>query len=249
MNTNILNALQATVPSGNVSDKYRFISSGEFVKDVEASGFKLISAQGAKRGTGLGKHKLEFTMPGIPRVHGCEPRLVVVNAHDGSSSFRLMLGFFRFVCSNGLVVGKSISTERIVHVGYAREYVAQALENTIKKFPQTAEIVVKLANTQVTPEAMANFLNAVKELRPTAMPVDVTQLVRIARKEDCEMDAFTIFNRVQENLIQGQYQTSTVTKRGIEQRKARAISAVSENLRINRAIWDAAEAHLLPKAA
>lgn len=29
------------------------------------------------------------------------PEIILVNSHDGSSSYQLLSGFFRFVCSNG----------------------------------------------------------------------------------------------------------------------------------------------------
>lgn len=47
-------------------------------------------------------------------------RLECFNSIDGSTRFRALMGWFRFVCSNGLVIGVTRSDVRYRHVGYLR---------------------------------------------------------------------------------------------------------------------------------
>lgn len=49
--------------------------------------------------------------------HPMALRLECVNSVDGSTRFRALMGWFRFVCSNGLIVGVTSSDIRRRHVG------------------------------------------------------------------------------------------------------------------------------------
>jgi len=44
-------------------------------------------------------------------------RLEFINSVDGSCRFRALMGWFRFVCSNGLVLGVTRSDVRRIHIG------------------------------------------------------------------------------------------------------------------------------------
>ena len=35
--------------------------------------------------------------------------IVLLNSHDGTSSYQMLAGMFRFVCSNGLVCGDTVA--------------------------------------------------------------------------------------------------------------------------------------------
>ncbi len=52
--------------------------------------------------------------------HAMALRFECVNSVDGSTRFRAMLGWFRFVCSNGLVIGVTYSDVRKRHSGDIR---------------------------------------------------------------------------------------------------------------------------------
>lgn len=49
--------------------------------------------------------------------HSMEMRLECFNSVDGSTRFRALMGWFRFVCSNGMVIGITRSDVRRRHVG------------------------------------------------------------------------------------------------------------------------------------
>ena len=44
------------------------------------------------------------------------PVLLLSNNHEGMGAFKLMIGLYRFICSNGLVVGQDLFSQRIIHV-------------------------------------------------------------------------------------------------------------------------------------
>jgi hypothetical protein len=43
--------------------------------------------------------------------------IILLNSHDGSSSFQLLAGAFRFVCHNGMVAGDTVRDIRVHHKG------------------------------------------------------------------------------------------------------------------------------------
>ena len=42
--------------------------------------------------------------------------IILINNHDGASSYQLLAGQFRFVCCNGLVIGTVSNDIRIPHL-------------------------------------------------------------------------------------------------------------------------------------
>ncbi len=50
------------------------------------------------------------------QINGAEANeIVLLNSHDGTSSYQMLAGMFRFVCSNGLVCGDTVADVRVPH--------------------------------------------------------------------------------------------------------------------------------------
>jgi hypothetical protein len=45
------------------------------------------------------------------------PEIILLNSHDGSSSYQMLPGLFRAVCQNGLICGESFGEVRVPHKG------------------------------------------------------------------------------------------------------------------------------------
>jgi hypothetical protein len=43
------------------------------------------------------------------------PEIILLNSHDGSSSYQMLPGYFRAICTNGLVCGQSFGEVRVPH--------------------------------------------------------------------------------------------------------------------------------------
>jgi hypothetical protein len=43
--------------------------------------------------------------------------IVLLNSHDGSSSYQMVAGLLRFVCKNGLAAGENVTDIRVPHKG------------------------------------------------------------------------------------------------------------------------------------
>ena len=45
------------------------------------------------------------------------PEIILLNSHDGSSSYQMIPGMFRFVCTNGMICGQTFGEIRVPHKG------------------------------------------------------------------------------------------------------------------------------------
>ena len=63
------------------------------------------------------------------------PSIYLVNSYDKSWPFMVTFGAFRFVCSNGMVVGKKFGEYHRKHVGeFSQENLREMLDNSIEMF-------------------------------------------------------------------------------------------------------------------
>lgn len=232
-----MNPLEAKSPSGRVSSKYSFISSGQFVQDMEELGWKLNNAALRTR-TGFGKHAMRFRHDGYKLPGGDFVELVALTAHDGSCSFRLQLGIFRLVCSNGMVAGKVLmEPQRIRHIGYTARKVKAAVDACLGYIDKLSNIVEAMKATQATGAFAAALVKAGLEARGIRRIYNATELMDIRREEDRGTDQWTVFNRIQEAIVRGGFETVTDKD---QFRRARALVGASSLVEVNAAMFDAA---------
>lgn len=167
------------------------------------------------------------------------PEIILVNSHDGSSSYQLFAGVFRFVCSNGLIAGDVIDDVRVRHSG---NVINDVIEGSFRVL-ETADLVSERignykAITLSEPEQQV-FANAALQLRwDDKAPVEADRVLRAHRWDDRKADLWTTFNRVQENLIKGGVSGRSATGRRMS---TRAVGGVNENVKLNRALWSLAD--------
>jgi hypothetical protein len=98
----------AATPWRTMSTKYQFIPTIEIVRAMQRENFQVVKvAQGKSRIEGKGeftKHMIRFRQTNQSLVVGDTfPEVVLVNSHDGTSSYQLYAGLFRLACLNGMV--------------------------------------------------------------------------------------------------------------------------------------------------
>lgn len=71
-----------------------------------------------------------------------------------------------------------------------------------------------------------------------AFPITESQVLRAQRSDDVGQDLWRVFNRTQENLVRGGVRGRAATGRRI---RTRAVTGISENVGLNRALWTLAE--------
>ena len=118
---------KAFVSIGTVSKDYTLVSHGAVLdsarKALTAAGVKTDDTEAALEITEYGE-RMRLSV-WLPDKYAFDPgdgqkmgmRLECLNSVDGSTRFRALMGWFRFVCSNGLVVGVTQSDVKRRHIG------------------------------------------------------------------------------------------------------------------------------------
>ncbi len=80
-------------------------------------------------------------------------QFVAKNSYDGSRSFSLMLGAFRLVCSNGMVIGKELFNYSQKHIGEEiiidSDDFLKKFEELIAHFKESMSIMNRMSKTRV----------------------------------------------------------------------------------------------------
>lgn len=240
----------------NMSSKYKAINTAEVIAKFEAAGFVLnrVSAAGTrkKEKQGYQKHLLTFRHPDIKlkNVNDAVPEILLKNSYDGSCAYVLCFGVYRMVCANGLVVGQSYQSARVIHVG--QNAISTAIAKAFEIASQAvdiAKVIGKMQSIQLNYDqqyALASM--ALKLILPEhAINYSTNQLLKPRRDADFGNDLWSVYNRVQENIVRGGFKYRCVQKNGrVRNSTKRAIKAVDASLSINSQLWDIAE-HFLAK--
>ncbi|MDN2056622.1 DUF945 domain-containing protein, partial [Escherichia coli] len=67
------------------------------------------------------------------------PEIILLNSHDGSSSYQMLPGYFRAICTNGLVCGQSLGELRVPHRGNVVEKVIEGAYEVVGVFDRIEE--------------------------------------------------------------------------------------------------------------
>ena len=113
---------------------------------------------------------------------------------------------FRCICSNQLCVPSGIASDfRVRHVGYANRFVQSALDGIVYTMPKTLERVEGYKSIPLTSIEQEAFAKDAIELRfdGDRYSVDPTAMLDRRRMGDTGDDLWTVFSRIQENVIRG----------------------------------------------
>lgn len=240
----------ATEAHESRGERYGFIPTINVLDGLRANGFQpyevrqtRVRDQGKREHT---KHLVRLRHPdAIAADSNSEvPEIILLNSHDGSSSYQLLSGFFRFVCSNGLIAGDVCDDIRIRHSGNVIDNVIEGSYRVLDNIQLANERISTYKQIQLTDQEQFAFAKAAIDLRwerdavTNAAPVRPESLLGLRRYADNKKDLFTTFNVIQENLVKGGVRS--ITKTG-KRSHTREVGGVSENVKLNRAIWTLAD--------
>lgn len=236
-------AVFAEKPYDGVSDSYVFIPTLPVVERLMAQGWQVTSAVQTRsvEKEPYARHALRITLPTMPIVDECRPEILLVNGHDGSATYSLMAGLFRFICTNGMVIGQTLAAMRVRHMGYAAtiEAVEQsATKLAVDEMPKLAGAVEAMKAKELTASERHDFANHAIELRyrgGAQKLLTSDQVLTQHRPQDAGNDVWHTMNVIQENIIHRQHDSRSFTGR---RSHIRGVRAIRENVAINRGIWD-----------
>ena len=110
----------ADAPHESRSERYSYIPTAAVLTELRKEGFQpFMVTQTRVRDEGKREHaKHMIRLRHASQINGAEANeIVLLNSHDGTSSYQMLAGMFRFVCSNGLVCGDTVADVRVPHKG------------------------------------------------------------------------------------------------------------------------------------
>ncbi len=242
--------------SSQTSGRYEFIPTSRVVTGLKNEGWLPVLAKETKvrkeENKDFCKHMIRFrhkddmdkTFVNVA-VNDLVSEIVLVNAHDGTSSFQLHAGIFRFVCSNGMVVADTtIQNHRIRHTGKVVDDAIEAVFEIVEETPKVFNQIEHYREISLDSEEQEILAESALSLRwpEDDRPFLPAQLLASRRRDDQHPDLWTVFNRIQENLLRGGMRGRKKNSYGrIQRTTSRAIKSVSEDLRLNKALWTLTE--------
>lgn len=171
------------------------------------------------------------------------PEVILINAHDGTARYHLRAGIFRFVCSNGMMVGNTLAGFSIIHTKSSTTNleVLEAGERVVtEKFPVMVEQRERMMAKVIDGDVQYSLATTALKLRygSTMPPFQPSELLACRREEDRDPTVWNILNRIQENVLNGGWETRSVMfgRRSM----VRPVERVSAVVQVNAGLWDAA---------
>ena len=231
------------------SARYSAIPTSEVLTSLRREGFQpFMVTQGGSRDEekrGFTKHMLrlrhESTM--AAQVGDSFQEIVLVNSHDGTSSYQLMAGMFRLVCSNGMVVGAGggFDEVRIKHQGDVTGAVIDGCVEILNRLPAVAGEVENFNRLQLTAGEQSAFAQAALAVRydEGEAPLAAEKLLTVKRREDVQPTVWNTLNTIQENVIRGGIGYVLRDENGYRKqiRRTREVAGIEQNVKLNRALW------------
>jgi hypothetical protein len=252
--------MRATAPSifalgkhASRSDRYTYIPTIEVLRGLRKEGFEpFMVAQGSSRVAGKAeytKHMIRMRHAGQVQARPEANEIILINSHDGASSYQMLAGIFRFVCCNGLVIGDVVEDIRVPHRGDIQGEVIEGATRILDEFATVDEHAEAMKALQLNTGEQAAFANAALALRfgeqvadgsgfARPAPVTAHQLAQARRPEDLGHTLWQTFQRVQENVMRGGQPGRNAQGRRMH---TRSVQSIDRGVSLNRALWMLAE--------
>ena len=149
-----LELLNQSVKHESLSDKYKVLTTQDTLKEFLNKGFFINTLDYGKHYKSKSKeyaaHIVRLRHDAL-KIGNDHIEVVISNSYDGSVPFAINLGIFRLVCSNGMIVGDSVYSASIKHIG--QDFYKQVnvyLNRSLTKIDTLKLQVEKLKNTVLT---------------------------------------------------------------------------------------------------
>ena len=229
------------------SERYVYVPTIEILEGLRREGwFPFFAVQAVPRDgnrVGHAKHMLRLRRDdGIGKPEAAE--VIIVNSHDGTSSYQMFAGMLRFVCTNSMIAGERFEEVRVPHTGRIQDQIIEGVYTVAEDFPRLIDATEGMKETRLTQAEQTVLAEASLVVRygEDESPIRPDQIIAPRRREDVGQSLWQTFNVIQENLIRGGISGRRQTADGrIRRSQTRAINGIDQNVGLNRALWTLAE--------
>lgn len=219
---------------------YTYVPTIDVIDRLRQEGFQpFYAAQSGTRDetrTGYTRHIVRLRHPDhVSRKEANE--VVLMNSHDGTSSYQLMAGIFVWLCANGIYVGDMVQDVRIPHRGNIVDNVIEGSYQILSSFDLVDEHKDEMKSIRLSDYDRLAFARSALALRYDNVdeaPIEATSLLSTFRMEEREPTLWNTFNVVQENMIRGKVPARTKTGKRTQ---TRAVNSIQESVKLNKALW------------
>jgi len=222
------------------SERYTYIPTADVLAGLRKEGFQpfFVAQTQSRDDTRRDFTKHMIRLRHASQVNAAEANeIILLNSHDGTSSYQMLAGMLRFVCTNGLVCGKDIEDLRIPHKGNVVDRVIEGAYTVLDRFERVDHERDEMKALTLSGQQQVAFAQAALSLRyenEDKTPVTFERVLFPRRVEDNGADMWRTFNRVQENLTRGGQPGHDANFRRVT---TRAVNGMDSNLKLNRALW------------
>ena len=232
----------ADAPHESRSERYSYIPTAAVLAELRKEGFQpFMVTQTRVRDEGKREHtKHMLRLRHASQINGAEANeIVLLNSHDGTSSYQMLAGMFRFVCSNGLVCGDTVADVRVPHKGDVAGSVIEGAFEVLSGFERVKESRDAMRAITLDEGEAEVFARSALALKydPTdnkPAPITESQILMPRRFDDRRPDLWSVFNRTQENLTKGGLHGRSANGR---RQQTRPVQGIDSDVRLNRALW------------
>jgi hypothetical protein len=246
----------ATTAHESRSARFTPIATIDVIRMLDQEGFGVVGAvQSVSRlpdRKDFAKHMLRLRKKDDVqrRVGDTVFETLLKNANDGSAAYDLLAGLFRIRCLNSMVaMDTQMSTQRVRHSGDVAPKVIEGVFSVLKDADRALNAPDKWGQLQLAaPEQMflAEAAHAIRfpvdENNNQTTNVKPEQLLNVRRTGDAGTDLWTVFNRLQENVVRGGLDNFGYNAEGRFRRAhTREVKGIDQSTALNRALWTLGE--------
>lgn len=264
-----LTSIYATSPMVGVSDQYRQIRTLDLIQLFAGQGWYPVTAQEQRtvkpEREGYQKHMVRFRQQGkfFNGVGDLALEIILTNAHDCTSAYSIMLGLFRMACLNGLIVSEgTFGAIKVIHKGFDPQEVIDASFKVIDSSPKLLTSIHDYKEIGLNQEEQKIYASSALAMKYAGEDDTVKREDRLLtigertfnldrllipwRPEDKTPSLWNTYNNVQEKLTKGaRFELGKENNWGSRRmNRARGITGINENLRVNKGLW-----HLMSEMA
>lgn len=227
-------------------NRYKFISTKEIVEALEQNGLTAVGATQANTRKpyrrSYVKHLLTFDMSSVDiNIEGVKPQIMLLNSHDGTTSYQLFLGLYNTISNTSCVVGaNTFDVQRVMHKGNKSiDEIIYKAKNCIDGFVDVLKTIDQMKQVEMSLAQQIEFAEQAIYARYDDLTVDAMQVLQPLNDKDTEQNLWAVFNRVRTLVVDpGSMGFISTRPVNLNNRKITTIRNISKRVKLNRAIWD-----------
>jgi len=249
----------ATEAHESRSDRFAPIPTMAVLNELKREGFVVVSAQQSRAKDETKKnftkhmlrlrHVSDLENTGRDRMKDSHGEIILKNANDGSSTYQLMAGIYRLVCSNGMIGWSPLFDKvNVRHSGNLKKIADNVIEGTYRVLDETQNLLSvrdSWSNIQLSQDDQMALAESAHVVRfgdsegKTDTPITPRHLLVTRRVADKGDDLWSTFNRIQENAMKGGLTAYNNNTRRMS--TTREVKNIDNDVKINRALWQLAD--------